>query len=271
MPDAGQTQAASFAGVSDASVVPRVGVGVFVLNENGHVLVGKRTGSLGAGTLALPGGHLELHETFSDCAAREVLEETGLALEPPNIVRSPEQPSTPAYPTDTRPLIDPVPMQLVTATNTVHIKDEGEEGQGRHYVTIFMKASVRLVPGETTAKPVVMEPTKCLGWVWMPLAYLRYAAEQQTRLLRLHRRAVLAGQTLPVSLDKLMEAERLAQALRIAEDNHEPADPASRQTDEIASANDTRVWAEADDFAQGAPLFQPLLNLLSEHTDLQLA
>ncbi len=74
--------------ISDATVIPRVGVAVFVLNEKGHVLVGKRTGSHGAGTLALPGGHLELHESFDECAARETYEETGLVLETASIATS---------------------------------------------------------------------------------------------------------------------------------------------------------------------------------------
>ncbi|KAL9931968.1 hypothetical protein V8E36_009029 [Tilletia maclaganii] len=66
----------------DATQIPRVGVAVFVLNENGHVLIGKRTtGSLGANTIALPGGHLELHESFEDCAVRETFEETGIELD----------------------------------------------------------------------------------------------------------------------------------------------------------------------------------------------
>lgn len=34
-----------------------------------------------AGTFALPGGHLEYGESFSACAARELLEETGIEVE----------------------------------------------------------------------------------------------------------------------------------------------------------------------------------------------
>ncbi|KAK0549201.1 hypothetical protein OC846_001697 [Tilletia horrida] len=67
--------------VPDATVAPRVGLAVFVLNTHGHVLIGKRKGSHGAGKIALPGGHLELHESFEDCAVREVLEETGIELD----------------------------------------------------------------------------------------------------------------------------------------------------------------------------------------------
>lgn len=59
---------------------PRVGVGVIVL-RGGLVLLGQRRGSLGAGTWALPGGHLEPGESVAECARREAREETGLALE----------------------------------------------------------------------------------------------------------------------------------------------------------------------------------------------
>ena len=59
---------------------PIVGVGVIVL-RNGLVLLGERIGSHGSGTWALPGGHLEFGETVEQCAAREVLEETGLKLQ----------------------------------------------------------------------------------------------------------------------------------------------------------------------------------------------
>jgi 8-oxo-dGTP diphosphatase len=58
----------------------RVGVGVFCFKRTGDFIIGKRKGSLGAGTYALPGGHLEFGETFEQCAAREVLEETGITI-----------------------------------------------------------------------------------------------------------------------------------------------------------------------------------------------
>ncbi|KAJ5527704.1 hypothetical protein N7513_011863 [Penicillium frequentans] len=59
---------------------PQVGVGVLVFNKEGQVVLGRRKNSHGAGTWAFPGGHLEFGESFEDCAAREVLEETGLEV-----------------------------------------------------------------------------------------------------------------------------------------------------------------------------------------------
>ena len=55
----------------------RVGVAVAVFRE---VLLGRRIGSHGSGTWALPGGHLENDENFDECAAREMMEETGMTL-----------------------------------------------------------------------------------------------------------------------------------------------------------------------------------------------
>ena len=61
----------------------RVGVGVLVQDPQhpNKIFAGVRKGSHGAGLLALPGGHLEMMESWEDCARREVEEETGLMVE----------------------------------------------------------------------------------------------------------------------------------------------------------------------------------------------
>ncbi len=61
----------------------RVGVGVVVQDPNNphQLFAGVRKGSHGSGLLALPGGHLELMESWEECAMREVEEETGLILD----------------------------------------------------------------------------------------------------------------------------------------------------------------------------------------------
>jgi 8-oxo-dGTP diphosphatase len=106
--------------------LPRVGVGVIVLRE-GLVLLGKRKGSHGAGTWALPGGHLEFGESIDDCARRETTEETGLRLK----------------------TIQPGPY-----TN------DFMASESKHYVTLFVQASAE------GGEPQVLEPEKCEGWAW---------------------------------------------------------------------------------------------------------
>jgi 8-oxo-dGTP diphosphatase len=123
---------------------PRVGVAAILIRD-GRVLLGQRIGSHGAGSWALPGGHLEFGETPEDCARREVLEETGL------VVATFER--------------GPFVSDVFAA-------------ERRHYVTLFVMA--RDVEGE----PAIVEPDKCLGWQWfdwsalpaplfLPLATLR--------------------------------------------------------------------------------------------------
>jgi ADP-ribose pyrophosphatase len=60
-------------------VSPRVGVGAIVIHE-GKILLVKRGVSPGKGLWAIPGGTLHLGETLQNCAAREILEETGVTI-----------------------------------------------------------------------------------------------------------------------------------------------------------------------------------------------
>ena len=109
---------------------PRVGISVVLVGSSTNkVLVGKRIGSHGAGTFALPGGHLELGEGMEACGIRELEEETGIRVES---------------------------MQFLGVVNGTMEKDK------RHYVTVVYRADA---PAD--AEAVVAEPTKCSGWQWV--------------------------------------------------------------------------------------------------------
>jgi 8-oxo-dGTP diphosphatase len=59
---------------------PDIGVGVLIVNQDGHILLSPRLKPYGFRKLALPGGHVEWMETLVQTARREVLEETGIRL-----------------------------------------------------------------------------------------------------------------------------------------------------------------------------------------------
>ena len=104
----------------------RVGVGVLVKNvSTNKVYCGIRKGSHGAGSLALPGGHLEMYETWENCARREIDEEMGISP--------------------------------ISNVEFCHVTNDIMSSEHKHYVTIFMKATC-------TDEPRNMEPEKCEGW-----------------------------------------------------------------------------------------------------------
>jgi 8-oxo-dGTP diphosphatase len=59
---------------------PIVGVGAVVLNRDGRVLLARRAHEPLKGEWSLPGGAVEVGETLEAAVAREILEETGLAV-----------------------------------------------------------------------------------------------------------------------------------------------------------------------------------------------
>lgn len=64
---------------------PIVGVGAVIIHE-GRVLLVKRGNAPMQGEWSLPGGALEIGETLIEGVRREVLEETGLSVDPVTIV-----------------------------------------------------------------------------------------------------------------------------------------------------------------------------------------
>lgn len=113
-------------------LVPRVGVGVFVIKD-GKFLMGKRKGSHGEGTWSIPGGHLEFGETIEDCAMREVLEETGMEI---------------------------TEVKVAGMTNDIF------EDEGKHYITIWVTSQWK------RGKPEIREPDKLLELGWYDFSTL---------------------------------------------------------------------------------------------------
>ncbi len=107
--------------------IPRVGVGVIIMRDD-EILLGRRKGSHGSGSWSFPGGHLEMYESFFDCAARETMEETGLEID--------------------------IIKELPVVTNDFFKKED------KHYVTVYIRANY--IGGEAK----ILEPDKCYGWDW---------------------------------------------------------------------------------------------------------
>jgi 8-oxo-dGTP pyrophosphatase MutT (NUDIX family) len=59
---------------------------VVLIEKDGQVLLGQRSGSYGAGKWGLPQGFIEFDEDFLSAAIREVKEETGLDVEIRSII-----------------------------------------------------------------------------------------------------------------------------------------------------------------------------------------
>ena len=105
---------------------PEVGIGICLVRDK-KILLGRRLNSHGKGTWSFPGGHLEMNETWEECAEREVFEETDL------IIRN---------------------IRFAGVTNDIFLSDH------KHYITVFMIADYE----KGTLK--VKEPEKCEEWHW---------------------------------------------------------------------------------------------------------
>jgi 8-oxo-dGTP diphosphatase len=191
--------------MSPSTAQPRfgVGVGVFVLHPSDdqenrpadgvgsseqpserqyRFLLGQRIGSLGASTWGLPGGHLEHGESFEECAAREVAEETGLEVEK---------------------------LRFLTATHDFFAaqsrSDDGPEKQqekGQYYVTIFMTATVKAKNDQPASRAMpeaqLLEPNKCAGWDWISWPELVAYARPQLHALEGDQGAAVDGDAVQV-------------------------------------------------------------------------
>lgn len=107
---------------------PKVGLGIVIVNNKGKILVGKRIGSH-AQKYSIPGGHLDLGETFENGAKREIKEETDLNISDPKVI---------------------------AVTNNLETYRE----EGKHYISLVLL--VTKFSGELKN----MEPEKCESWMW---------------------------------------------------------------------------------------------------------
>jgi mutator protein MutT len=108
---------------------PRVGVGVIIVNQDSHILVGKRKGSF-AQKYSIPGGSINIGETFEVAAIREIKEEINLDIWEPKVI---------------------------AVTNNLETYKE----EGKHYVSIILLVNKYF--GELKN----MEPEKCEDWIWV--------------------------------------------------------------------------------------------------------
>lgn len=121
----------SYAKINDLAKV-RLGIGVFVFRD-GKFLMGQRQGSHGADSWSVPGGHLESGETWEETARREVLEETGVAI---NKIR------------------------FGAVTNDIFTTEQ------KHYVTIWMLSEY------LSGEPTIKEPDKFIQQDWFDFEHL---------------------------------------------------------------------------------------------------
>lgn len=110
---------------------PKVGVGLFLIKNGTHVLLGKRRGAHGDGEYGGTGGHMEGLETFAQTTLRELREEIGNDIQ----------------------ITEP---KFLCLSNL-------RQYAPKHYIDIGMTAE--WVSGE----PQIMEPNKIESWDWYAL------------------------------------------------------------------------------------------------------
>lgn len=106
---------------------PKIGLGVFLFNENEEILLMKRTSKHAYGTWAPPGGYLEYGESFEECAKRELKEELNLDAEG---------------------------FEVIGICNSVYPEEN------KHVIAIEVKAK------KFSGTPEIMEPEKCSEFGW---------------------------------------------------------------------------------------------------------
>jgi 8-oxo-dGTP diphosphatase len=108
---------------------PRVGLGVIIENDKGKILIMKREGKH-APYWSIPGGKLELGETFEEGAARELKEELD---------------------------IDTEDLKIIAVTNNL----QTYKAEGVHFISVILL--VKTYEGQAK----IMEPARCTEIKWV--------------------------------------------------------------------------------------------------------
>jgi 8-oxo-dGTP diphosphatase len=109
----------------------KVGIGILIFNEEGKILIGQRRGAYGEDEYSIPGGKLDVGETFEEAAIREVQEETSLTIDQ---------------------------VQVISISNNLSVDKYQDQ-----WVTVHLKTD------QFRGQPKVTEETKCNGWQWCDL------------------------------------------------------------------------------------------------------
>jgi mutator protein MutT len=112
---------------------PKVGVGVYIVNNNNEVLLSLRSSAHANGFWCAPGGHMEYGETFLEAGARETKEEVN---------------------------IDVNEVDVVGVISNVYPEEN------KHYVTVHMRAK------KYSGEAKLMEPDKFSEMRWFSLSNL---------------------------------------------------------------------------------------------------
>ena len=112
---------------------PKVGVGIYIINDNNEVLLSLRISAHATGFWCAPGGHMEYGETFLEAGARETKEEVD---------------------------IDVSEVEVIGVISNVYPEEN------KHYVTVHMRSK------KYSGEAKIMEPDKFSDMKWFSLTAL---------------------------------------------------------------------------------------------------
>lgn len=115
----------------------KIGCEAYILKDC-MVLLGKRGNVFGAGTWALPGGHLEFMERADECLAREIKEEMGVT-------------------------VDSKSFRLLALTDDLQPESQ------IHYIHITYRVYLDGYDPNKKEVPAICEPDACEEWKWFSI------------------------------------------------------------------------------------------------------